>query len=132
MAYVVARGNTLLIPSGTPREPDKKHLFVVLTDECKDGFHLLVSISTIRPNVFHDPACIIKAGEHPFIAMDSYAAYRLSQTTGAAHIVKCVDGWLYMKKEPASDVLLQRLCDGVETSQFAPARIQNYYRANGP
>lgn len=128
MPYVAAKGHTLLVPSGTDADPNKKHLNVVLTEMCGNGCHLLVSISTIRPNVFHDPACVIKAGEHPFIKDDSFAVYRLAQTPTAAHITKCVDGWVYMKKESVSDALLQRMCEGVEKSQFAPARIQTYYR----
>jgi hypothetical protein len=130
MPYVVARGNALLVPSGSHNDPNRKHLFVVLTESCPAGEHLLVSVSSIKPNVFHDPACLISAGEHPFITVASFVEYRLARTIDAAHIVKCVDGWLYTPREPVSPPLLQRMCDGVELSRFVPKRVHAYYLAN--
>ena len=78
MPYVPGRGKTLLIPSGTRKDPNKKHLFVVTTDACNSNQHLLVPICSIVANRHHDPACELKAGEHPFLAHDSYVAYNLS------------------------------------------------------
>lgn len=130
MPYVVTRGDTLLIPSGTLADPNKKHLFIVLTKECNGGEHLLVSISTVRPSIFHDPTCLISAGEHPFVTVPSFVEYRMARTIDAAHICKCVDGWEFMKKEPATGALLKRICDGVLVSKFVPTRILNYFNVN--
>jgi len=132
MPYVVARGNALLIPSGTHSDPNRKHLFVVLTDACAAGAHLLVSLSSIKPNVFHDPACLVAAGEHPFVTVDSFVEYRLARTIDAAHIVKCVAGWVYTPREPVTPALLQRTCDGIEQTRFVPKRIHAYYMTNKP
>lgn len=46
VAYQVLKKGTLLIPSGPTHDPDKKHLFVVCTDACAEGRHLLVPINS--------------------------------------------------------------------------------------
>lgn len=131
MPYAAERGHCLLIPSGSLDDEDKKHLFVVLTKECKGKQHLLVPISSIKPKIFHDPACVLKVGEHPFIKVESFAMYRLAQTITSAHITKCVDGWVYMQKPPpAKEETLTRLGEGLEKSDFTPMRILTYFAAN--
>ena len=61
---------TLLIPSGTESDPDRKHLFILLNNPITDEkLILLVSLSSIKQGHYHDPACIIDANEteHEFI-----------------------------------------------------------------
>lgn len=89
-------------------------------------------MSSIKRNVFHDPACLVAPGEHPFITVNSFVEYRLARTIDAAHIAKCVDGWVYTAREPVSPALLQRICDGVEVTRFVSKRIYAYYMANKP
>jgi len=77
--FVPYRRATLLIPSGPARDPDQKHFFIVLTDPVRvmdhDAKHsLLVGVSTIYPNVPHDPACELHPGDHSFIHK-SYVFY---------------------------------------------------------
>ena len=69
-------GATLLIPSGPEHDPDRMHLFVVLTnpfDDRGDGVQrvLLVSLSTVHDHKNHDPACVLEAGEHRFVKHES-------------------------------------------------------------
>lgn len=130
MAYIAARGDTLLIPSGPANDPDRKHLFVILTPACADKQHLLIPISSIKEKVFHDPACVIAAGEHPFIKVPSYAAYKLAQTLRADLLQKCVDGWLYLQKEAADERFLTKLSVGLPKSEFVAQRIETYFKAN--
>lgn len=130
MPYVPLRGNSFLVPSGTTANPNKLHLHVIATEACPAGEHLLLSVSTIQAGIHHDPACMIKAGEHPFITHDSYVVYRRARTTSATLITKCVDGWLYIKKEPVSQALLQRMCAGIMASNFTPFFAQDYYALN--
>ncbi len=67
--------------SGPDHDPDRMHLFVVLTDPlCNfdDGIRkvLLVSLSSIHDDLYHDSACILEPGEHPFVKRDSYVVYQ--------------------------------------------------------
>ena len=87
------RRGTILVPSGPVHDPDKKHLFVVLTDPCPTaGDVLMVNVSTIRHG--HDPACKLFAGDHPFIRRDSFVEYVRARIEAA--------GKLRMASEPAS------------------------------
>ena len=68
--FLPLRRATLLIPSGPRTDPNRKHLFILLTDPTVDAagrsFVLMVSLSTVRAGVPHDPTCILYAGDHPF------------------------------------------------------------------
>jgi len=130
--YEPGRGKTLLIPSGTDNDPNRRHLFVVLTNPCAEGQVLLVSLSSVRDGVHHDPACIFEAGEHEFVRQRSFAAYRLARIERADHISRCVDGWLFTPRDAMDDALVQRMCEGLMLSDFAPVRIIRYYEANIP
>lgn len=132
MPYKPVSRATLLIPSGPPTNPDKLHLHVILTDECAAGFHLLGSIASVQRGRFHDKSCIIEAGEHEFIKHDSYFIYRRLTTARGSHIVKCVDGWLYRPKDPVSVALYNRICAGIDRSDFSPRGMQAYWAENKP
>ena len=128
MPYVPARGHTLLIPSGTSNNPDQNHLFVIITERCPANRHLLVNLTSIRPGVHHDPACIVEIGEHPFVTSQSYIVYRLARTDHAAHLTRCVDGWIFRQREDVPQDLLQRICDGVLQSEFIKRADRSYFR----
>ena len=109
------------------RNPDKKHLFVTLTNACPNGQHLLISICSIMPGRFHDPACEIAIGEHEFITKPSYVEYRFPTTRPGTLITKCVEGWMYHQKEDLEDLLFDRVCHGVEESEFIPKWALDYF-----
>lgn len=128
MAYAPVRGDALLIPSGPPHDPDRRHLFVVATDACADADHLLIGISTIRPGIYHDPACVLAAGSHPFITAPSYVEYRYARRDSARHIGNCVDRGLFVLREPLEAGALRLICDGVEVTAHISRGLRSYYR----
>ena len=70
--FVPFRRATLLIPTGAAHDPDRKHLFIVLTDPAQvldfdDKHSLLVGVYSINPDSHYDPACELYAGDHGFI-----------------------------------------------------------------
>ena len=130
MPFTPAKKATLLIPHGMAGNIEVFHLHIILTDACKDGLHLLAPITSIRKERFHDPTCVIQAGEHPFIKHESYLAYRLLKIVAGRHIKKCVAGWVFKIKEPVSDILYNRICDGMEPSEFTPLGMKKYYTEN--
>ncbi|RWI20333.1 hypothetical protein [Mesorhizobium sp.] len=98
---------------------------------CGDGQVLLVNISSIKPDQFHDPACEIAGGAHPSIPNDSFVSYKHALAMPVSKIQKFVDSWYYHPKEPVSDdSLFERICAGIEKSEFTPFRIMKYYAAN--
>lgn len=130
MAYTPAPKDTLLIPSGSHRNPDAKHLYVILTNTCNYSQHLLVNITTQRDGVFHDPACTIQPGEHRFIINESYVEYKRATVIHTARIIKCVGGWVYTPHDPVSDDLFERIRDGVNSSRFMPRSMKSYFAQN--
>lgn len=125
MVYDPARCDTLLIPSG----PSGEHLFAITTDACNEANHLLLNVSTIREGSFHDPACIVNVGDHPFITSQSYVVYRSGQIQKAERLTLMVDGWVYKKHQPACDALVKKMLDGVTVSRFTPKFIISYLDA---
>lgn len=121
MPYVPYKNGTLLIPSG-----NSEHLFVIVTDVCPAGSHLLVNFCSIKPQVRYDATCIVNPGEHPFIKHPSYMLYRMAEIQPAARLTKMVEGWMYKPGEDATDALVAKIRAGVAASRFTPQRIVDY------
>jgi hypothetical protein len=103
--YVPRKGDAFLVESG-----DRLHLHVVLTDKDRDGSHLLVSVSTIKPGArYVDYTCEIQAGEHPFVTVPSFVYYHHVQPRHANHIVKCVASGYFKQQNPINPALLDRI-----------------------
>lgn len=130
MTYSPEPRKTLLIPSGTFEAPDKKHLFIIMTKACSDGFHLLVSVSSIKEGVKHDPTCELAAGSHPFIAVPSFILYAKSDKVKSDLLVKCVKSWTYTPKETLDASVFSRVCLGVNASAHTPRWAKKYFAAN--
>jgi hypothetical protein len=127
MPYVPAKGSTLLIPSGSDGNPEGLHLFVILTDRCNEGMHLLVNFATVRPDRYVDQTCIVEAGEHEFLKAKSFVHYRHARTDRAELLTKCVDGWTFKPKDPVSADLLERIRAGVAASPQTARRVKTYF-----
>ena len=130
MIYRPEPQNTLLLPSGTFESPDKKHLFIIMTKICSLGQHLLVSVSSIKDGVKHDPTCELEAGCHPFIVRPSFVFYARADRVRSDLLIKCVDGWLYTPKERLNDEVFARVCAGLIDSPFTPRREKAYFLNN--
>lgn len=120
MPFVPGKKKAFLMPSGPPSDPYRNHLFIILTDASKNGSHLLVSISSIKPERYFDNACEIAIGEHPFITSKSYVEYRHIQARHTNHIIKCVEGMTFHPKEDFNEALYQRICSGIDHSRHIP------------
>jgi hypothetical protein len=129
--YKPSKGSTLLIPSGTIGNPDAKHLFFVLTNSCAGNCHLLVSASSVKPNRVFDQTCPLAAGDHPFIAQESYIFYASIRQTPQAGIMKCVDSGLYVPKDDCDPTVLDRIRAGITASPMTPRWAKEYFRVNG-
>jgi hypothetical protein len=128
MTYVARRGDTFLIDTS-----NDKHLFVVATDADRNGMHLLLSVSTVRPEARNiDRTCEIAAGAHSFIKKRSFVYYRKPEQRSASHIAKCVEGRSFAPKEPVAPELLERMCIGILTSVQSPRWAKDFYRQITP
>jgi hypothetical protein len=111
-------GETFLFPSGPE---DYLHLSIICSKKRKlPDMRLFVSISTLKPDKFHDPTCIIEAGEHEFVKHRSFVAYSHAQQRSSNKINLCIKNGQFIKKPNLNDGLLERVLKGFRTSDFAP------------
>ncbi len=123
MPYEPYKNGTLLIPSGPA---DSKHLFVVVTDKCDQGKHLLLNFTTVRPNLQYDATCVVEPGEHQFIRAQSYVAYRYAQIQDADRLARFVDNRYYQSSDDAPSALVERMIAGAFASDFTPNFVLDY------
>lgn len=132
------RGRCMLIPSGSG---DNKHLFTIIIEPLvlpqtgRKPIVILVNFTSIRDDIPYDDACIIQAGEHPFIQHKSYISYRNARIDSVAHIENLLEKGVFIEKEPCSQKLLEKILQGALKSKRIPRefkRIIEYGLSNRP
>jgi hypothetical protein len=127
--FFVVRRATLLIPSGPVDDPDRKHLFICLTDPGgTERDVLLVSISTVVPGQPFDATCRLYAGDHPFIRHDSFVSYRSLRVEIAQRLTSGVASGVLVPREPLDPGVFARVCKGVEQSRSVAPKFLIYFR----
>jgi hypothetical protein len=132
--FVPYRRATLLVPSGPAHDPERKHLFIVLTDpaavlDFAAKQSLLVGVESIYPDAPHDPACELHAGDHDFIRHKSYVAYAHARIEPSQKLVNAVKEGLLIPKALLVEDIFARVCLGLMESRFTPPRILTFYCA---
>ena len=132
--FVPFRRATLLIPSGPAHDPDRKHLFIVLTDPAQvldytEKQSLLVGVASIQADLPHDPTCLLHAGDHEFIRHKSYVHYARALIQSSQSILNGVKKGLLVPKELLVQDIFARVCKGLVESRFTPPRIVSFYEA---
>jgi hypothetical protein len=126
MAAFPYRGATFLMDyMGGP------HLMIVMNDPDKDGLCLLLMITTIYPNRKHDPACILNAGDHPFLTRQSYVAYGTANYGQSRHIAKMAAARVYEQKPDLDPAVLKLVSNGLYGSNNSRQSLIKYATANG-
>lgn len=125
MTYQPFKSGTLLIPSGTGKHPDKKHLFVICTNKCSKNMHLLVPVTSWTNNLC-DSACVLNEHEHSFIKHKSYVFYRNSRIELGAKLEYGVKQNIFHVKEQMNAQTLLRITNGFYKSDQVPRKILNY------
>ncbi|WP_371436577.1 hypothetical protein [Polaromonas sp.] len=113
-------GSSLLIPSG----PDaKKHLFALMLEPTViEGYGpktmvLMACVSSVQPHLNNENACLLSAGEHPFIAHDSFVDYRFTRLEAAEAIEKGIASGVFVQKEDCAPALLKKIIAGALASR---------------
>jgi hypothetical protein len=130
-SFLPLKRATLLIPSGPQGDQNRKHLFILLTDPKDDEAGkkcvLMVSLSTIRQGVPHDPTCILYAGDHPFVRYDSYVVYQKARLEEADKMLRGVKGGHFVPHDPMDGAVFARMCKGLQESRLTPAKLVTFY-----
>ena len=123
---------TLLVPSGPKNDPDRKHLFVLLTDPANDGSGgrpvLMVSLSSVKSGVPHDPTCILYPGDHPFVKRESFVLYARARIEMADKLLRGIKDEKLVAHDPMELGVFTRICKGVEVSRFTPQKLHKFYQ----
>lgn len=132
--FVPYRRATLLVPSGPAHDPERRHLFIILTDPAEvldyAGKHsLLAGVVSIYPNVPHDPACELHAGDHEFIRHKSYVAYAQARIELSQKIINGVKKGVLVPKAMLAQGIFARVCKGLVESRFTAPRMLAFYCA---
>jgi hypothetical protein len=125
---------TLLIPSGPIDEPERKHLFVLLTDPIDvsvltgAGKHvLLVNIASVPNGLPFDSTCILKPGEHPFIKHESYVYYAKARIEPAEALLRGVKSGQLVPHHIMDEAIVERICSGLQKSPHTAKKFLEFY-----
>lgn len=122
---------TLLIPSGPTGDPDRKHLFILLTDPHDDEAGtkavLMVSLSTVRVGMPHDPTCLLYPGDHPFVKNNSFVVYQKARLLEADKVLRGVKSGELVPQDPMDGMIFSRICKGFEVSRLTPPKLLAFY-----
>lgn len=119
---------TLLIPSGPNHDPDRKHLFIVLTNPSDESEKksLLVSISTLTG--YHcDMTCVLDKGDHDFIHHKSYVDYYRARIEETEKLINGVQKGLFETKRPIRETIFKKIVNGLSLSPRTPLKIKQFY-----
>jgi hypothetical protein len=130
--FVPFKRATLLIPSGAANDPDRKHLFVLLTDPIEaPGFDekqvLLVNITSVPNGCSYDSTCILKPGEHRFIKHESYVYYAKARIEAANALLRGVKSGRLTPHDIMDQAVVKRICDGLPQSPHTTPKILRFY-----
>lgn len=131
--FLPIRRATLLIPSGPDHDPERKHLFIILTDPCQDDEKgersvLLASLTSVPNRVAYDSTCILQAGDHPFLRHASYVFYQKARIESVATLENGVQKGVFIQHDPIEASIFNRVCNGLELSRRVTPRNLEFYR----
>jgi hypothetical protein len=103
------------------------HLWVVASLPNAKGEIAFLNFTSRRQN--SDLNCVIKPGEHPFVAQETVIAYERGQLLGVneqAHVL--ANPTICPPRKPVSPQLLERIQNGALKSDLTPEKIKDAIR----
>lgn len=130
--FFATKRATVLVPSGSVNRPDLLHLYVLLCDPFGEPPKcLMASISTVRERVYHDPACLLYAGDHPFVKQTSYVKYSTCRLEESAKLIRAVNEGIFRQHEMMDGAIVARMIRACLSSRHTPKEIKDLIVANG-
>jgi|1185.fasta_scaffold1004637_1 hypothetical protein len=124
--YSVKRGSSLWIPSGPPNDPNRGHLFIVLTDPSTNNNILAVPVNSLTKR--SDPTCKLGKGDHPRIHHASFAAYYHTQIYSVSVLEDQVGKKIIHDTGIVDEKVFAQICAGVEDSRECIPAHKAYYK----
>lgn len=129
--FEVTKRSTLLYPSGPKHDPNRKHLFVVLTDPFGPAKQvLIVSVVTMRGDKC-DQSCVLKKEDHEFIEHDSFVAYATCRVEFESTLISGLSSREFVEKPKLREDVFVRVVGGMtKTKLIKPFAIQFFQESN--
>lgn len=106
-------GDTFIIPQ--PGTSLDSHLWVVISDPAQDAKAILiVNFTTLRSD--SETACVLAAGEHPFVKHETCVNYRGAKIVSEADISDLMKSGHLRQHAIVSAAVLKRMHDGAANS----------------
>lgn len=116
---------TFLYPSGPAKDPNRKHLCILLTDPVGPPEQILtVTVVTAGDNF--DSACVLNAGDHEFIKHKSYVAYATCRIDFASRIKECVASGEFSGREMLKEEVFKRVIEGLAKSKSVKPFVRQF------
>lgn len=126
--FVPVRRATLLVPSGPNHDPERKHLFVLLTDpQPPNQSTLLVGVASVNEGLPYDPTCLLYPGDYLFIERKSYVYYARARIESAPKLIEGVKQGLLVSQGMIDDGVFARICQGLLESRHTAPKIRRFY-----
>lgn len=108
------------------------HLFIVITGSVTVRKTLMYTCSMISSwkdnSPLCDPACIIEAGEHPFITHKSYVAYKETVQFSEEQLNKLFLTGKCIPRDSVTDTLLRRIKAGASKSRKIAPFMLDFFK----
>ena len=112
-------GTTILIPSGPPNDPQRRHLFIVVArKEGPPRQVLVVCISSIG-NAYRDETVIVQACDHDFIHHESYVRFADARIMEEAALMRGLGNGTMSRNDDCDPAFLTRVLEGFHLSPAA-------------
>jgi hypothetical protein len=122
---------TILVPSGPDTDPDRKHLYVILTSPCCDKSGVpsvaMVSFRSVDGDLPYDTTCVLEKGDHPFVKRPTWVDFGRANIFAVAKLENGIRTGQLIRYEPVSDALFKRVAEGLCTSPMTPPKIVAFY-----
>lgn len=120
----IRRGSTLLI-SGTHQNPDIHHLCLILSEPPDHEPRQVLYVPVITARRKCDMTCVLDVGDHDFIVHKSCVHYARADVRTVEQLA--MRGSL---KEPLTDDVLERVCDGIFASPHSRPWVRKFYETH--
>lgn len=112
------------------------HLHVVMNDpvhcgEINEMSVLVANFSSVQPGIFHDSACVLQPGCHPFITRESWVVYRGATVLKVPRLQAQIIAGDVRPNDPVSCLVYDQVRAGFDVSDQVAPKISRYIRRHG-
>lgn len=113
-----------------------EHLHVVMNDPVHCGeinamSVLVVNFSSVQQGAFHDSACVLQPGCHPFITRESWVVYKGATVLKVPRLEAQIIAGDVRPDNPVSQLVYDKVRAGFDVSDLVTPKISRYLRIHG-